>query len=128
KTSQDSLRRLTEILRDDPQFNFSGSWEEAGASRTFKITHAIDIYNLMKHNLNDDFFDAIYITDSSGRILFPSKDIGLDLFDQGQFRGEISSPNNGESMGEGEVRGPNQVGNQHFRLNISSVEQEIFST
>src|SRR5690606_15469389 len=62
-TSPDSLRRLINLLHQNPNFKFSGSWEDVGSSRTFRITHATDIYSLMKHNLNDDFFDAIYITD-----------------------------------------------------------------
>src|SRR5690606_23732307 len=83
-------------------------------------------YSLMKHNLNDDFFDAIYITDSAGNILFPSKDIGLDLFLQGRFKGNALPDKTVDSLDD--VEGANFVGTQHFRLNISSVEQEIFST
>lgn len=125
-TSADSLKKLIEILKVDPNFNFVGNWEDAGTSRTFKVTHAIDMYELMKHNLNDDFFDAIYITDSSGTILYPSKAIGLDLFHPQLSRGNISS--SVDPDGEGENGTFSEVGNRHFRLNISSVDQEIFST
>lgn len=125
-TSADSLKKLIGILQVDPNFNFVGNWEDAGSSRTFKVTHAIDMYELMKHNLNDDFFDAIYITDSLGIILYPSKAIGLDLFHRTVLRGSTSS--SVDSDGEGENEKLPEVGNRHFRLNISSVDQEIFST
>lgn len=124
-TAQEALKRLTETMREEAAFGFSGSWQEAGMSRTFRITHAVDLYSLMKNNLNDDFFDAIYITDSTGNILFPTKDMGLNLFDPGQLRGLAITPEE-PTDGEG-TRETDRVGNQHFRLNVSSVEQDIFS-
>lgn len=128
ETSIDSFKKLMGILKEDPDFHFEGSWEEAGTSRTFRVTHAVDIYELMNHNLNDDFFDAIYITDSLGSILFPAEAIGLDLFDPVLLKGDVYLSHEADGVGEEEGTGPKPVGNQHFRLKISSVDQEIFST
>jgi hypothetical protein len=127
QTSAESLSKLVQVLKLDPNFYFEGNVEEAGASRTFKVTHFIDLYTLMKHNLNDDFFDAIYITDSLGAILFPARDIGLDLFPSPLLMGDSPISNELEPDASDE-NAEQQVGNRHFRLNVSSVDQEIFST
>jgi hypothetical protein len=100
-------------------FQYTVNCNDADAVSAFEITHFVDMYQLMKHNRNNDFFDAIYITDSSGSILYPSASVGLDLFDPQLTRGTATPSSDTVAS---------KVGNLHFRLNISSVDHEIFST
>lgn len=118
--SLDTLYQIQcDNLRLDEEFGKSIHCNYTDSISAFKVSHVVDLYQLMKHNRNNNFFDAIYITDSSGIILYPRSAIGLDLFTSNTLW-------NNESPSAGEMP-IHKAGSRHSKLNISSVDHEVFS-
>ncbi|GAB3660377.1 hypothetical protein GCM10028791_34280 [Echinicola sediminis] len=90
-------------------------------SRSLAITHHISLYQLMRNNLNNLFFDEIFIVNSKGESIYPQKLSGIKLFSPPQlFAAPDSSVLNKSSPS------PPEVGNKKIRLKLSSDEYEVF--
>lgn len=107
-------------LRQDREIGRSINCDHTEGIKAFKISHVVDLFQIMQYNRINDFFDAIYITDSTGVILYPADAIGQDLFASATLWENESSSDAEEPV--------LKIGNQHATLNISSVDHEVFST
>lgn len=119
-----SASEFGQILNNlENQWNISIAQKEAitSANRTLAITHHISLYQLMRNNLNNLFFDEIFIVNSDGASIYPQRLSGIKLFAPQQL---FAAPDS--SILNKSLQFPPDVGNKKIRLTLSSDEYEVF--
>jgi len=120
-TSLSDFRKTLGNLEKQWDINIENKDDLTEKSRTLAITHHISLYQLMRNNLNNLFFDEIFIVNLHGESIYPQKLSGIKLFSPDQLFAAPDSASLNKSF-----RSPPNVGNKKIRLKLSSNEYEVF--
>ncbi|HSJ66733.1 MAG TPA: hypothetical protein VK921_03620, partial [Anditalea sp.] len=108
---------LLKSLLKQTNWKYQGDSNSGESNHYFGITHPISFYDLMKHNLNNKFFDEIYVLDQGGLVLYPQYQKGMRLFLPDDLYADSSDPEGNRLM---------KLGNKNIRLQINSEDHEVF--